>query len=226
MDNDIKQPENGGGLGEEKKPEASNTEPKTEQTTGGPTGPTPSTTSREGTPPSRNDDDKTVTLTRGDLRGLLDEVKDDVTKEFEGKLKDVNEELGILREASDEKRLFNVTKSKKGAIQHTVDLFVYEDRVVLGWKVNKDEVFKNPSNGVWTERQIVEIVLEADAEGNEKKVEFANYLRFDDIKRANRKKVKILGKEVLEDESGTIVYRVQHPVNKDKEIRVAAPFVN
>lgn len=221
MDENITPPENGGGLGEEKKPETTNIEPKTEQAPGGVP---PSTDQKPPEAPKREDDEETVTLTKGDLRGLLTEVEEKVEGKFDKKLKDVTDELGILREASDEKRLFNVENAKKGKIQHTLDLFVYEDRVVVGWKMNKDEVFKNPS-GIWVERQSIEIVLEADKEGDEKKIEFENYLRFDDIRRANRKNVKILGKEVLED-TGTIIYRVEHPIKKGTDIKISAPFVN
>lgn len=235
MSDEIKEPTEGNtGLGEQPKLESGATEPNPE-TGSGPAGPASSTTGGEETPPKpqepkpeppkREDDDEKVTLSKGELRGLLTEVEEKVEGKFEKKLADVDEELGILREASDEKRLFNVERAKKGPIQHTLDLFVYENRVVVGWKINKDEVFKNPS-GIWVERQSIEIVLEPDAEGKERKVEFENYLRFDDIKRANLKNVKILGKETLEDGNGTIVYRVEHPVKKGEEIKISAPFVN
>ena len=166
-----------------------------------------------------------VKLSKGELRGLLSEVESSVSQKFEGELQKVNEELGVLRRASDEKRLHSVENAAKGPIQHTLKVFVYEDRAVVGWKMVNDEVFKNAS-GLWVEKQSIEIILEPDEEGKERKVEFSNYTRFDEIKRLNQREVKILGKEQLEDGSNQIIYRVQHPVKKDDELKIASPFVN
>lgn len=204
-------PKEGGMLSSPGEPKKDNVEAKTEKP--------------KVTQPKRNDDDEVVTVTKGGLREMLGDIEKDVTEkvrsEFSKEMQEQKETIALLIDSADEKRLFNAKSRLVGPLTHTLRISTYNDKAIVGWRVVKDVVQKNPQNGTYIEQQSVEIILEDDS-----KVEFESYLRFDDVKRASQHEVKILGKEDIMDGSGQLIYRVEHPLKKGEELKIASPFVN
>ena len=73
-------------------------------------------------------------------------------------LEEVMSRLKRLESAADVGRLGHYDEKNKETIKHIVLLSTWESKVVIGWKMIKDDVQK--VNGIWREFQIIQLKLE------------------------------------------------------------------
>lgn len=164
--------------------------------------------------PTKIDDSKPITITKGELRSLISEVREG----FEKELAENRRQIDILTEAADLKRLSNATAKREGPIVRTVRLTTHEGKIVVAWKMIMDTVEKNATTGVWTEKQVMRITLDDDTEVD------LNYLQFAAHRKDHFVIADIIGK-VTDEMNGDITYKLKRQDN-GKDISIASAFVN
>lgn len=75
-------------------------------------------------------------------------------------LEEVMGRLKRLESAADVGRLGHYDEKNKETIKHIVLLSTWDGKVIVGWKMIKDDVQK--VNGIWREYQIIQVKLEDD----------------------------------------------------------------
>ena len=155
--------------------------------------------------------DKVVMITEKKLAEILKSVE----KGFADQIADLKKDNAILYEAADKTLLGKVLNKNRKSLGMSVMLSRVQGKVVVGWRMIMDVVEKN-NNGVWTEKQVIEITLEDDS-----KVEMP-YMQFTNAIAADRINAKVLSRSVDEDEN--ITFKVK--ANNGKEYNIGASFVN
>ena len=141
-------------------------------------------------------------------------VKKSVLDSILLKQEEQEKELKVLREVADKSRLHWFEEKTKGVKVRVVKLTTFKGLVILGWKTVIDEVFQD-ANGVWQEKQILEIHLE-DGEKTS-----LNYIDF--VRRTEKIPAEIISKETNE-EQGTETLKVK--TKAGKEYKIGIQFVN
>lgn len=104
--------------------------------------------------PGKPGNPNTIAVDKTKLDQLLAELE--VLKASDSKKTQDIEKLLAIADKARGARYDDLTKA---AITHTYRVRVYKGQVVVGWRLAVDEMFKD-GNGIWHERQQVEIVLE------------------------------------------------------------------
>jgi hypothetical protein len=155
--------------------------------------------------------EKVVMITEKKLAEILKNVE----AGFASQIEELKKDNRILYEAADKTLLGKVLNKDKKSMGMSVMLSTLDGKVIVGWRTVVDIVEKN-ANGVWQEKQVMEIKLEDD-----KTVEHP-YNKFTDIIAANRINAKVLSRSVDEDEN--VTYKVK--ADNGKEYSISATFVN
>ncbi len=141
-------------------------------------------------------------------------VKKSVLDNILLKQEEQEKELKVLREVADKSRLHWFEEKTKGVKIRTVKLTTFKGLVILGWRMVVDEVFQD-ANGVWQEKQILEIHLEDGTKAS------LNYIDF--VRRTEKITAEIISKEINE-EQGTETLKVR--TKTGKEYKIGTQFVN
>lgn len=155
--------------------------------------------------------EKVVMITEKKLAEILKNVE----AGFAEKIAELKKDNAILYEAADKTMLSKVLSRDKKSMGMTVMLSTLDGKVITGWRTVMDIVEKN-ANGVWQEKQVMEIKLEDDS------VVEHPYNKFTDIIASNRINAKVLSRSVDEDEN--VTYKLK--ADNGKEYEISATFVN
>lgn len=155
-------------------------------------------------PSGQPDDNEEVPIKKGDLRALV------------SGLQKAQSDIEMLKGVSDKARLANWESKNKGKLIRHANVTTWEDKVVLGWKMVKDEVFMR--NGVLHEKQVIRLYIESES-GKPEQVD-VNYLDFS----RNSKRIK---GEVIEDATtsdGVRIFKLQFEDGKVRKFDIR--FIN
>ena len=100
------------------------------------------------------DDEEVVKMSKGELRDIVSGVE----KKFEKELKKRDDDIAILREASDMTRLSKVLSGREGPRKTTMKIGTRDSLAIVAWEQVMDVVEKQ--NNIWIEKQIQRIFLE------------------------------------------------------------------
>ncbi len=153
-----------------------------------------------------------------DMKALRDKVESLEQSEVKNQ-----ETIKMLTEVADRGRMLNY-QSKKDPTKKPmkVNLSVYDDRILVGWRTLKDRLITNPTTGLTIgEEQEYELIL-LDKESSIHKEIIQGYPRFSDIRYSERVEGEVVGKR--EDLEGKIDYDVLLP--DGREISVDSRFIN
>jgi len=103
--------------------------------------------------------EKIIADSKKDLEVIKKEESETITVNKKA-LDDMIRRMERLESAADVGRLDKYDQKNKKALSHVVLLGTYNGKIVLGWKMLKDEVQK--INGVWRESQLIQIKLDDD----------------------------------------------------------------
>ena len=160
-------------------------------------------------------DGKIISISEGKLANILKGIEKKLEGKFLGEIDELKKNNAILFEAADKTLLGKVLNKNQKSKGMSVMLSRVNGKVVVGWRMIMDVVEKN-SNGIWTEKQVIEVTLEDDS-----KVEMP-YMAFTNAISADRLKANVISRSVDEDEN--ITYKVK--AENGKEYSIASPFVN
>src|SRR3990167_7862014 len=102
---------------------------------------------------------KIIEQQKEDIKELKKEESETVTVNKKA-LDDMIRRMDRLESAADIGRLDKYDQKNKKALTQVVLLGTYNGKIVLGWKMIKDEVQK--INGIWRESQLIQIKLDDD----------------------------------------------------------------
>lgn len=129
---------------------------------------------------------------------------------------DLRKSNEMLTAVADKRQVGAYLAKNSKKVPSIIHIREYDGKTVIGWRVVKDYVGKNPLTGVWTEDQQVELVFE---DGTQKQVF---------LKEFESKKVLVpcrcVGKETNE-ETGEVAFKLVRQDNH-QEYLVGAQFVN
>jgi hypothetical protein len=184
-------------------------------------------------------DKEEVTLTREELRAVIEEVTKSDREKLQGEIRALQDDKNMLLEVADEKRLSKFYEKNRAKIGHHVTVGVIEDRIILGWEMAEDTVRKNLNTGHYTEKQIIRLKSAADPESGkvtETNLDYPDFISAISSGTIERLKAKITDKVYKDDELGkgvkgvkiTYKVKVDQPGHKldGKEFQIAAEYVN
>jgi hypothetical protein len=160
-----------------------------------------------------DEDNKYVKVEKDALAKILEKVeKQDKTIE-------------MLKFTADKGRIQQWEEKNIGKLIKIIKLSVLEDRIILGWKMIKNDVFLNKSTGVLHEDQQVRVYFERDAEGeydeeNEENYRDLDYLNF--IRQPKKIEAEVI--EEGKNREGQVYFTVQLP--DGKKLKISELFVN
>ena len=102
---------------------------------------------------------KIIEQQKGDIEELKKEETETIVVNKKA-LDDMIRRMDRLESAADIGRLDKYDQKNKKALTQVVLLGTYNGKIILGWKMIKDEVQK--INGVWRESQLIQIKLDDD----------------------------------------------------------------
>jgi hypothetical protein len=154
---------------------------------------------------------KTVTVKKDKLDEILS-TNEALTKKMEEQQKTID----MLLATADKARIARYQDQNQSPVIRTMKLRTFKGKVVVGWRMVKDEMYKD-ANGVFHERQIVEIVTE-DGETAE--------LPYLESEKLPKIVCNVKGKLTQLDDSGVehVVYTLLTP--EGKEYKIDHTFVN
>jgi len=95
----------------------------------------------------------------------------------------------------------------------------FDDKIVVGWKMIKDRVEKNPTTGFWFEDQQIVLVY-LDADGFSEAIPYQTFVR-----RYRDLKVRVL-KEAIEADTGITIWTVETLEGDKQTFDIDIRFVN
>lgn len=135
---------------------------------------------------------------------------------------DVQKQLKMLYEVADKGRVHNYESQNTERKPFRVKLSVYDNKLITGWQVKRDELIKDNRTGTTIgERQEIEVKL-LDAEGNASTVTFDGYASFSNARYGKRIEAEVVNRK--EDYQGNASFDVKLPAGKI--ISMDARFVN
>lgn len=125
-------------------------------------------------------------------------------------LEKIQEDLKMLHAVADQSRVFNYEAQRAGQKKPIrIKLSKYNDKLIVGWRVIKDELVKHPTTGLTVgEVQQYEVLLR-DAEGNITKQTIDGYKQFSDVRYTERVECEVVGRK--EDWEGKLTLDVKLP---------------
>lgn len=145
-----------------------------------------------------------VSIEKDTLEKLVSKVES-----LEKKDEENQKQLKMLYAVADKGRVFNYESSKSTKKPTKVKLSTLDDKIIIGWRTLTDRLIKNPTTGLTVgEEQKYEVLL-YDKDSNTTKVEIDSYVRFSDIRYANRIECEVLGKK--EDFNGNMTFEISLP---------------
>ena len=121
------------------------------------------TTVTQSTQPAQNEPNQNVGPEKKSKNGKkMIEVEEDALKSILAKQEKMENEISILRQASDKTRLSRVEELRsQGKLIKKVKLNVYDGKVIIGWRKIKDDVYMD-HEGRLHEDQIIGIIYEGE----------------------------------------------------------------
>lgn len=176
------------------------------------------------TPPQEEKKEKVVQMTQSQLKELLA----DVASGFEQKLKERDDKIALLQDASDITLMSKaLSKRATGPQKRTMKISTYTNpdtqakHVIVGWEWVLDKgAYK--INGVWQEHQIIRIHLEKNGDAEVPSVDM-KYDAFVEVLAENKVVCDCVGQTT--DEDGNITYKLKRQDN-GKVLDLGAAFVN
>jgi hypothetical protein len=110
---------------------------------------------------------------------------------------------------------------KRNAKPHGKEATVrtFNDKIIVGWKMTKDQVEKNPTTGFWVEDQRITLAF-LDEDGMSDEIPYQTFVR-----RYKDLKVRIL-KESIEQDTGITIWTVETLEGDKKKFDIDIRFVN
>ena len=182
------------------------------------------TDANKGAPLEVKKEEKAVTMTQSQLKELLA----DVASGFEQKLKERDDKIALLQDASDITLMSKaLSKRATGPQKRTMRISTYTNpdtqakHVVVGWEWVLDKgAYK--INGIWQEHQIIRIHLEKDGDVEVPSVDM-KYDAFVEVLSSGKVVCDCIGQTT--DEDGNITYKLKRQDN-GKVLDLGAAFVN
>lgn len=136
----------------------------------------------------------------------------------------LEKENKLLKSVADNGRMENVLKKTRKQPTPIVDVTMFDDKVVIGWKSFIDDVYKD-SDGVWHEKQIYQIFFEDETK---KEIPLLDFFR-----KRSKVPAKVLKRIVLnEEEMADSDIKIREEdfklllLDEDREITINGAFVN
>jgi len=123
------------------------------------------------------------------------------------------EKMKMLYEVADKGRVFNYESKRTEKQPSRVKLSVYNGKLVVGWRMVRDEPIYHPTTGKQVgENQEIEILL-LDKEGKTEKIIVNGYPTFTNIRYTERIEAEIVGKK--EDWNGNMTFDLKLPDSRN-----------
>jgi hypothetical protein len=152
------------------------------------------------------------------------EVSKDLLANIQKELETLRKDRDMLLEIADEKKKATYFARNQQALPRIVHLRTLTldekgmpvEKVVVGWRTVKDEVFKDPVSMRWQEIQIIEVIFD---DGTSKQLHLLDWVR----------QYKLVKAEVLErsenEQTKELVFKVKR-IDTGKEYSLNSTFVN
>lgn len=126
---------------------------------------------------------------------------------------DIVKTVAMLKDTADAGRVARYESKHKGKTLHTGRINVLGEKIVVAFRMSEDFVGKLP-NGVWAEKQIMELTLDDDTKVTMPYVEFA---------KISKKPATILGRSV---DSETEVETLKLKLEDGRTVEIASQYFN
>ncbi len=160
--------------------------------------------------PSISNDGESVTVPKKTLETILSKI--DSQNE---KIESQDKQIQTLLKVADKNRLQKEEEKERGPIGKTVKISTYNDKVIVAWKMTKNDVYKDPKTMVWHEVQSIEFIFSDNT-----KEEF-DYLNA--IKSVIKIKADVI-QTLKDDKTGKESLKVALP--DGSELIIGSEFVN
>lgn len=147
----------------------------------------------------------------GEVKGKKIEVDKKALNSLIARLESLENDNKLLKDVADKGRMEWAESKQSKPIKRTVKLTTIDDKIVVGWKTIKDVVEKNPTTGVWNERQEYEFIFE-----DESTYPVIGYNKFADLQYSNQIVCEVVSK--TDDGEGNIVFKVKLPQGRILDI--------
>lgn len=101
---------------------------------------------------------------------------------------ELENKVAMLINVADKRAINNYFLQNKEKISQTIRLRTFNGKVVISWKVVKDEVMRDPRTLAWTENQIMELVYE---DGSKEEVNMLVFARLFSYENFTKKAVTV-----------------------------------
>jgi len=203
--------------------------PPGEENTSGSGVANPSTEKRPPTPPveppkPKSEGGATVEVKRSVLETLLGKVermeKENLNKDK--RFAEIIKDNEMLKATADKARVQRYESQHADYTHKVARVSIFEGKIVTGWKMEYDNVGKNPNTKLWSEKQTVIISYRgADEEANKEQEQKMDYTEFDKLEKIDCKFIK---DSVTTDEDG--VHRMITLDVQGKEMDIDVRFLN
>ena len=144
------------------------------------------------------------------------EENQDVLESLQNEIEELKKQNQMLLEVADKKALAGYYTRHKESLPSQVKIRVIDGNVVLGWKMVKDEVYKDPATMRWIEIQKIKVLLE-----NEKAIEL-DYMDF--VRRYEYVDARIISR-VKEEGTNREALKVER-IDTGQEYVIGIEYVN
>lgn len=95
-------------------------------------------------------------------------------EDLQKQIAEMKEKQGMLEQVADKKQLAAYYSRNKKKMPKIVQLRLFNDKVVVGWRTVENEVYQDPNTNAWKEKQSVEVVYE---DGKMEKLQYLVWIR-------------------------------------------------
>lgn len=149
-----------------------------------------------------------------------EKTKEDEIMEFVKSLKDDMDKLkkdnALLLQIADKKRLATYYERHHEKIPSIVKLRMMDDKVILGWRTLKDDVFLNATTGKIVENQTIQVIYE---DGKSEEFRYVDYVR-----RYTQTKCKVLS-TIKDEKSDKTKLKVERE-DDGKKYEIGIEYIN
>ena len=145
-----------------------------------------------------------------------EKTKEDIVKTLIDELKDAKQDIELLKNIADKKRLSLYYQRNKQKLPTYVNLRMIDKKIILGWQMIQNEVYLESASRKWIENQVVKVIYE---DGTTKTMSLLDF-------NLNYVYVKCRRTGILTDETtGNVAFKLIREDN-GKEYTVGVEYVN
>lgn len=135
-------------------------------------------------------------------------------------VKDLLSRLDRLEYAASKANLANFDAKNKGDFGKEAKVSVYDGKVISAWKMVEDIVEKNPTTGVWTEKQVIELYF---SDGSSEKMPYQQFVR-----RVTKRNATVLEETTVRGGNETWRLRTipENPGDEAVDVELDVRFIN